>query len=176
MSVRLLIFKSILVSLLLMSFKSSAFDFQLDGWKEFKFGSEWADAKEQLQKRCAYQEALSGDIFGYDCVQWLYLDVDVRIIADEGKFLGFGKKLRTIIISTQFSDSAGNTILAHLRKHFELTRDYKCWHKTQDGHNCSIIFKNGAVIFNDDKYRFTEKRTLSVELMPYELYEPGTFN
>ena len=119
MSVRPLIFKSILVFVLLMSFKSSAFDFQLDGWREFKFGSEWADAKEQLQKRCAYQEALGDDIFGYDCGQWLNLDVNVRIIADEGTFLGFGKKLRTIQISTPFSLTAKKAILANLKKQFK---------------------------------------------------------
>jgi hypothetical protein len=119
-------------------------------------------------------DSLGDDIFGHECGKWLQLDVDVRIFADEGSFLGFGKKLDSIEVSTMFSDFAANQILNHLRGHFELTKDYECWSKEEDAHGCSIIFKNGAVVF-EDRLAFG-KRKISVSLRPYEIYNPGAFN
>ena len=43
-----------------------------------------------------------------------------------------------------------------------------------DAHDCSIIFKNGAVVF-EDSLSFG-KREITVTLRPYEIFEPGAFN
>jgi len=150
-----------------------AFEFKLDGWKEFEFGENWSEAKTKIEVRCLRLESYGNDIMGRDCGKWLQLDIDARIIADEGTFLGFGKKLDVIEVSTMFSDFATNKILNHLRSNFELTRDYKCWSKQKETHHCSIIFNNGAVEF-EDILRFG-KRRISVSLRPYELYRPNAF-
>ena len=150
-----------------------AFEFRLDGWREFQFGEGWPDAKKKQEDACHRLDSYGDNIFGFDCGKWLQLDVDVRIFADEGSFLGFGKKLDSIQVSTMFSDFAANQILNHLRGHFELTKDY-CWSKEEDTNWCSIIFKNGAVVF-EDRLAFG-KRKISVSLRPYEIYNSGALN
>lgn len=168
---RLLFFKKITLRVLIticsiIPIEAFAFDMQVGGWREFKFGTDWSDATGQLKQRCqTYDVASSDDVWGYTCGSWLGINVNVRIRADEGALFGFGRELSQIIITAPFSDSAGNKIVSHLRKHFEVTTDYECWLKTQDDHGCRIIF-NDTVIFSDYKIGFVD-RTLSVALSPY---------
>jgi len=150
-----------------------AFELKLDGWREFKFGESWADAKEKLSKNCQTQDGFKDDIFGQACGYWLGLPVNVRIISHGGIFLGFGKKLDALEVSTPFSDNSANKVLKYLRSYFEQTRDYDCWLKEVDKHYCTIMFKNGAVIF-EDRLNFGG-REIAVSIMAEEIYRPGAF-
>jgi len=171
---RLKLFGSVLL-ICSLPHSSGAFNYNLDGWENFQFGQSWESAKQALSDRCWDTERLGkGDLLGRSCGTWLGLDIDVRIFADEGGWFGFGKKLRGLEIWTEFSQYSGNTVLRFLRNEFELTRDYSCYHKEVDSHRCTIIFKNGQVVFQDNLLH--NDREIIVELRNKELYAPGTFD
>lgn len=179
---RLLFIKKITLRLLITIFsiipiEAFAFDMQIGGWREFKFGTDWSDATGQLKQVCqTYDDAFSDDVFGYTCGSWLGINVDVRIIASEGSFLGFGKTLNALVISTPMNVAAANKINNYLRNNFELTREYKCISETEETRHCSIIFKNGAVVFDDYKFFPQSERMIGVTIRPYELYDEGVFD
>lgn len=171
--IKLLIF----LSLILLNFNSLADDFtyNIAKWKEFAFGQDFLITKKLLEKRCnSIDDYDDTYINGYRCGKWLGLDIDIRVMSDEGGFFGGGKKLIFLEIKTNYSPEKRNVILKFLNNEFKLMRDYDCWEKENDFHACSIIYNNGAVIFQDRKWS-PKRRYLGIQLWPEEAYKPDAF-
>jgi hypothetical protein len=150
---------------------ANSFEFKLDGWREFKFGQTWSSAEKLLNNYCLRLEVWGtrefNDLNGLRCGEWLGLEVNVRIISDEGGFFGSGRKLEDIYISTPYSENAENKILNFLNQHFELSNDYGCWGKNV--HWCTKSFNKGTVKL-EDKFR-RGKRQLTVQLHSREIFK-----
>ena len=168
----------IILILVFLSFSSIANDFKYNiaKWKNFKFGQDWSITKEQINESCLRTNDYDdGFINGYSCGKWLGLDVDIQVMSDEGDFFGGGKKLIRIDVETIYSQNNESIILSFLNKEFKLMREYKCWLKEYNAHECSIIYNNGAVIYEDTLSALTQKRKLRIALSPHDLYKPDAF-
>ena len=168
----------IVLILVFLSFSSIANDFKynITKWKNFKFGQDWSITKEQMNESCLRTNDYDdGSINGYSCGKWLGLNVDLMVMSDEGGFFGIGKKLIKIQIQTSYSKNNENIILNFLNKEFKLMREYKCWYKKENAHVCNIIYKNGAVIYEDTLWADKQKRELNILLSSSDVYKPDAF-
>ena len=168
----------ILFSIASLSFNSYGddFKFNISKWREFSFQQNWSTAKEQLAKSCIHIDDFTDEyVQGFNCGKWLGLDIDIVITPDEGGFWGFRKKLYFIIIKFDFSKHNEELILTYLKKTFNLMREYKCYYKKVNSHACTVIFRNGAVVYEDRLWPHTNRRVLSVHIRSEGTYKDDAF-